>query len=109
MNKQDNKKIQDLQFLEQNLQHLFLQKQAFQLELNETTAALKELKGSGNEVFKLIGQIMIKTDKENIQRNLQDKEKMLELRIKSIEEQENSLFEKVSNLREELIENNSKK
>ena len=46
-------KIQEIQFLEQNLQNLLMQKQAFQMELSETQAALKELENSGEEVFKI--------------------------------------------------------
>jgi len=38
------KKIQELQILEHNLQNLMMQKQAFQLELNETVNALEEVK-----------------------------------------------------------------
>ena len=38
------KKIQELQILEQSLQTVLLQKQAFQMELNETSLALEELK-----------------------------------------------------------------
>ena len=34
------KKIQELQILEQNLQNLLMQKQAFQIELNEIENAL---------------------------------------------------------------------
>mgnify|MGYP001573733989 CR=1 FL=1 len=36
-------KMQEVQMLEQNLQNILLQKQAFQIELRETKAALKEL------------------------------------------------------------------
>ena len=98
----DNK-IQEMQFLEQNLQNSILQKQAFQMELSETTSALKELDNSGNEVFKIIGQLMLKTDKSKMREELSNKEKILELRIKSIEKQETSLTEQLDKLREEVM------
>ena len=63
-------KIQEIQFLEQNLQNSILQKQAFQMELSETTSALKELDGSGDEVFKIIGQLMLKSNKSKIKEEL---------------------------------------
>ena len=59
----NQEKIQEIQFLEQNLQGLMFQKQAFQVESSETKAALKELEKSDDEVFKIVGQLMIKSDK----------------------------------------------
>jgi prefoldin beta subunit len=104
-NKEDkNKKIQEMQFLEQNFQNLLLQKQAFQLELTETQSALKELKNSGDEVFKIIGQLMIKTEKSKTEKELLDKEKLLELRIKTFEKQENTFSEKLEELKRDIIE-----
>jgi chaperonin cofactor prefoldin len=65
--------------------------------------ALSNLHSSGEEVFKIIGQLMIKTDKKKTQEELLNKQKILELRINSIEKEENSLDKKISSLREELI------
>ncbi len=101
--KDKDKKIQEMQILEQSLQNILLQKQAFQLEISETTSALKEIESSGDEVFKIIGQLMIKTEKSKIKQELIDKEKILEMRIKSIEKQENSLTEQVEKIREEVM------
>ena len=97
------KNIQELQILEQNLQNILLQKQAFQIELRETQAALKELEKSGEEVFKIIGQLMIKTDKKDMKEELLGKEKMMDLRIKSFEKQEHALSEKLEELQREIL------
>ncbi|MAG78916.1 prefoldin subunit beta [Candidatus Pacearchaeota archaeon] len=102
MENQD-KKIQEMQMLEQNLQNLLLQKQAFQMELSETQAALKELEGSKDDVFKIVGQLMIKTDKSKAKKELFDKEKILDLRMKTIEKQENNLTKQLEVLREEFM------
>ncbi len=99
----ENKKIQEMQFLEHNLQNLLLQKQSFQLELSETTSALKELEHSGDETFKIIGQLMIKIEKSKIQKELEEKKKILNLRIKTIQGQETSLTKQLDFLREELV------
>jgi len=104
----DNKKIQEMQFLEQNLQNFILQKQAFQIELSETNSALKEVEKAGEEVFKIIGQLMIKTDKSNTKRELEDKKKVLGLRVKAIEKQESSLAEQLEKLREEVLKSINK-
>lgn len=99
MNKDD--KIQQIQFMEQNLQNLFLQKQAFQMELSESQSAIKEIENSDEEIFKIVGQLMIKTDKKKTKEELSNKERILKLRIKTIEKQEDSLTEKLENLRKE--------
>ena len=98
-----NKKIEEMQILEQKLQNTFHQKQSFQMEFSETQAALSEIKDSKDDVFKIIGQLMIKTDKLKVNEELLNKEKILDLRIKTIEKQESSLMEEVSKLREEVM------
>ena len=107
MEKQDQK-IQEMQLLEQNLQSILMQKQAFQMELSETQAAIKELGKSGDEVFKIIGQLMIKTEKSKTEKELSEKEKLLELRTKTIEKQEASLTGKLDSLREEFLKSMKK-
>ena len=99
----DQDKIQEMQILDQNVQNLFLQKQSFQIEISETQSALKEIENSGDEIFKMIGQLMIKSDKVKIKEELINKEKFLDIRIKSIEKQESYLTEKLEKLREEII------
>jgi prefoldin beta subunit len=96
------RQIQEIQILEQNLHNLLLQKQAFQMEVSETQAAKKEIKTS-KDVFKVIGQLMIKSEKEKVEEELLNKEKLLNLRIKSIEKQETSLAEKLDSLRKEVF------
>jgi len=98
-----NQKIQEIQMLEQNIQNLFLQKQAFQMELSETQSSLKELQNSGDEVFKIIGQLMIKTEKPKMKEDLLNKEKLLNVRMKTIEKQESSLTEQLGKIREEVM------
>jgi len=99
----DQDKIQEMQILDQNVQNLFLQKQSFQIELSETQLALKEIENSGDEIFKMVGQLMIKSDKAKVKEELLNKERFLDIRLKSIEKQENSLTEKLEKLREEII------
>ena len=105
---EQNKKIQQMQILEQNLQNFLLQKQAFQMELSETQSALKEIENSGEEVFKIIGQLMIKTDKSKMNQELSNKEKILDLRTKAIEKQEASLIGQLDKIREEVVKTMNK-
>lgn len=99
----ENEKIQQIQFLEQNLHGIMMQKQAFQMEMGETISALKEIEKSDDDVYKVIGQIMIKQPKEKIIEDLKNKEKLLKVRIESLEKQENSLNKQMGEMKEEIL------
>jgi prefoldin beta subunit len=99
------KSIQEIQFLEQGLQNILFQKQAFQMELSETRDALKELETAGDEVFKVIGQIMIKSDKSKMKEEMLSKIKIFELRMKELEKQETSLSSRVEKIRDDDLNN----
>jgi len=103
IDKETQEKIQELQSLEQTLQSLIMQKQAFQFELNETDNALSEIEKSKDDVFKIIGQIMIKSSKDQIIEDLKNKQKLLKLRLDSIEKQEKTLSEQSEKIREEVM------
>ncbi len=104
----DNNKIQEMQILEQRLQNSLLQKQAFQMELAETASALKEIEKAGDEVFKIIGQLMIKSEKSKIKEELSNKQKILEIRLKSFEKQEDIFTNQLDKLREEITKSEKK-
>ncbi len=74
------------------------------MEMSENKAALEEIEKSNEDVFKIVGQLMIKSDRKKILEELQNKDKILSLRIKSIENQENSMVERLEALKEEVIE-----
>jgi len=96
-------KIQEMQMYEQNFQNLMVQKQAFQIEFSETENALSEISKSKDEVFKMIGQIIIKTDKEKVEKELKQKKDLLSLRLKSIEKQESELTKEIEELKEDVM------
>tara|TARA_Y100000310_G_scaffold341901_1_gene442791 strand:- start:4313 stop:4624 length:312 start_codon:yes stop_codon:yes gene_type:complete len=100
---ENQEKIEEMKILDQKLHNLLLQKQNFQMELSETQAALAEVEKSGEEVFKIVGQLMIKTEKGKIKGELSDREKMLDLRIKTFEKQENIMVENLEKLRQEIM------
>jgi len=99
----DENKIQEMQILEQRLQNVLLQKQAFQMELAETNSAFNELEKSGDEVFKIVGQLMIKSQKSKIKEELENKQKILEMRINSFEKQEEIISNQLEKMRDEII------
>ena len=102
LSKETQEKFQELQILEQNLQSLLLQKQAFQAELNETDNALEEVSKTKDDVYKIVGQVMLKSKKQDIEKELEDKKNILSLRLKSIEKQEHPFRERLEKLRAEI-------
>lgn len=104
----DSEKLQRMQFLEQNLQAIYMQKQAFQMELDETVSSINEVEKTKEPVYKLIGQLMIKVDSSKVLEDLRNKEKLINLRIKALEDQEKSFEEQVKKFRDELVESQKK-
>jgi len=97
-------KIQELQAMEQNLQQFLMQKQAFSMELDETNLCLEELKVSKGDLFKIIGgRLVIKTTKEEQEKELSHKKDLITLRVKTMEKQEEEFMKKVEELRQEII------
>lgn len=95
-------KIQELQIFERNLQAFSMEMQGLQVEFNEINNALSELAKSGDEVYRILSGLMIKSGKESIEKELNEKKKILEMRISAIEKQEKSAEEKADRLRAEI-------
>jgi prefoldin beta subunit len=98
-----NQKIQDLQLMEQNFQTILMQKQNFQIELNEVTTALEEVEKAKGDVFRVLGQVMIKSDKESLKKDLKEKKDILGIKLKAVDKQELSFRENVERLRGEIV------
>ena len=103
IDEETQQKIKQLQMFEQNFQTILMQKQAFQIELTETENALSEIVKSNGDVYKMIGQIMIKSDKEKIKEELTKKQELLSLRLKTFEKQESELTGQLEGLRKEVM------
>jgi prefoldin beta subunit len=95
-------KIAQLQLLEQNMQNFLMQKQQFQMQLSEVDSALENLKDS-TKSYKIIANIMVDSKKEDLETDLKKKKEMLELRLKSLEKQEDSIREKSQKLQKEVL------
>lgn len=100
--KEHEEKIGQLQLLEQSLQSFLVQKQQFQMQLSEVTSALENLKDS-KKTYKIIANIMIDAKKEDLEKELKQKKEMLEIRLKNIEKQEESIREKSQKLQKEVL------
>ncbi len=102
MAEETEKKIGQLQLYEQSMQNILMQKQQFQSQIIELDSALKELEQSSDS-YKIIGNIMVKTKKEELKSDLESNKSAAELRIKTMEKQEANIKEKVEKLQSEVM------
>ena len=98
------KKFQEMQFLEQNLQNILMQKQAFQMESGETDHVVKEVEKAEGEISKIIGnQVVIKSTKEKVLEEMKHKKELIDLRLKNIDKQEKEFSEKIESIRDDVM------
>ncbi len=102
MSKETEEKLQQLQMFEQNLQNFIVQKQTLQMQLAEIENALGELEKSTTS-YRIIGNIMVMSPKEEITKDITQKKEMAELRIKTIEKQEQMIRERAQKLQNEVL------
>lgn len=103
MNKETEQSIAQLQLIEQNVTTLSMQRQAFQGQLLEIENALKETEKASGSTYRIIGNIMVASTKEEIKKDLESKKEMFELRIKSFEKQEKQLKERAEQLQSSVL------
>ena len=100
--KETEQKISQLQIYEQSLQNILLQKQQFQAQITEINSALKELESTDTS-YKIVGNIMVHTDKKELKQDIESKKSSTEIRIKALEKQEENIREKTKNLQSEVM------
>jgi prefoldin beta subunit len=79
-----------LQQLQQNLQAVMMQKQQVELEIVETDRALEELRKieGDNAVYKGAGPLLIKTNKDDVLKELEERKELSNTRITVLGKQE---------------------
>ena len=82
--------LMKLQQSQQNLQSIMNQKQHLEIEKAETEKALEELRKVADEdsVFKYAGTVLIKSNKQDLIDELEEKQEMAKTRATVIEKQE---------------------
>ncbi len=85
------------------LMSLGQQKQQMQVAISTSNKALEELdKSKENGVYVAIGNILIQKDKKEVQKELKDQKETAELRLKTVEKQEENTLEKLNTLKAKL-------
>jgi len=106
-NEEQNKLMQ----LQQSLEQLSMQKKQFQTQIIEAEEAQKAITGE-DEAYKMIGNLMIKQNPKELIKELKEKKETLEVRINTIEKQEEKIRKDLNKVQETLLKkmkNNEKK
>ncbi|HEU5462393.1 MAG TPA: prefoldin subunit beta [Nitrososphaeraceae archaeon] len=82
--------ISRLQQLQQNLQAIMMQKQQIELEIVETERALEELSKitTSDSIYKAAGPLLIKSEKDTIEKELTEKKELANTRVMVLGKQE---------------------
>lgn len=103
ISKETQEKIGQLQLFEQNLTNFVSQKQQLQSQLLETENASKELESAEDKVYKVVGNIMITSDKTKLEKELKSQKELVELRLKNIKKQEEAIKERAEKIQAEVM------
>jgi len=95
--------IAQLQVIEQNLTNSMMQRQTFQNQILEIENALKELENAKGKSYKILGGIMIESNKDDLVKDLKEKKDVLDLRLKTIKKQEDTLKNKAQDIQKEVM------
>ena len=95
-----------MQQMQKQLQSIDMQKQNIAYQKMEIEKALEEVKkcDEKEEMFKIVGPIMIKSDKKKLENELSDTTKNIENNLKLLEETEKKIGEKLTSNQEKLQE-----
>ena len=109
ISKETEEGIQQLQLIEQSLQNFMMQRQNFNMQQLEIENALKEIELTKEKPYKIVGNIMVQSEKEDLKKDLTSKKEIVDLRIKNFEKQESKLKEKAEDLQKTIREELQKK
>jgi len=106
MNKEDelNKELIDYENLEKQLEVVLIQKHQLQLQLNEIKHALEELKTAKGQVYRSVGSLMIQSSKEEADKDLKDRQELIDVKLNALGKQEEKLRSSVTEAQKSLQE-----
>ncbi len=96
------KSLMEYDNLEKQLQVLVLQKHQLQLQLNEIGLAEEELKKAKGEIYKSMGVIMVKSNKEDADKDLKERKELVNMRVTTMAKQEEKLRASLTVLQKKL-------
>lgn len=104
MTKQNEEVMIQFQQTQQQLQTIMMQKEQYRMQLSEVEKALDDLKSTkSEEIFKVSGTILIKSDKKTVMSDLEEQKETFEVRMKTYDKQENMLRDKLMDVQKKLM------
>jgi len=100
-------KVNQLSMMEQSLQQFLHKKQGFQSQLLEVESALKEITNT-EKTYKIVGNVMVESNKETLLKDLEEKKETLSLRLKTLEKQEEKMRTQTQELQSEVMKEMAK-
>jgi len=96
--------LAQLQQLQQQLQMVVTQKAHLENSLKETESAIQEIEKVSEDtpIFKVVGTILVKTNKNDVLKELKEKKDTFEVRIKALERQEERLRERIQETQKKI-------
>lgn len=93
-----------LQQLQQNLQAIVMQKQQVEIENVETERALEELKKttSDDAVYKLAGPLLVKSNRDGLIKDLEEKKELSKTRVVVLGKQESRVKENLKEVESKI-------
>lgn len=93
-------KEKEIIILQQQYQNVIVELETLKLRNKEIEEIVEELqKSEKTEAYKLIGNVLIKKDKNNLINELKEEKELVELRLKNLEKQKQKLEEKLKEIR----------
>ena len=96
--------LNELQMQNQQLQTVLIQKQSLMIQSRETEKALEEIEKGCEEIYKTIGPILVRTNREDIKKDLEESKEEVGIKLKSLEKQEAMLKERIKKIQEKFQE-----
>ena len=89
----------EYQTLQQQMQLVMLQKQQMKIQSEEIDHALQEIEKASGDTYRIIGPILIKSTKDEVLKDLQEKKSTFESRITILDRQEERLKKQLTDIR----------
>jgi len=101
---QVQQRLMRLQQLQQSLQGVMAQKQQLEMQLNEVEQAKAELETLEETavVYKSIGALLVKSEKNTVETELSERKELLKMRVDVLAKQDERIKTQVKELQEQL-------
>ncbi len=99
-------KVEELQELQSKAQQVAVSKQQAEAQLNDAKTAVEALEDveADATMYREVGELLVETDRDSAEEDLEDRIDSLEIRVQTLEKQEGRFQEQFEELQSELEE-----